>query len=183
MNMQQEWWAGDQGTAYIKRNWVDWQARIPFWTKIINQTGARSVYELGCNCAWNLSAIRRAFPDVTCYGHDVNNNALQIATDAGFKVGRPHRADLAFTAGVLIHVPTVDLDDTMRDVIEASHRYVLAVEYDAKEPEEVMYRGEGGLLWRRPYGEMYEELGLRLIESGAAPHPAFDHCTYWLLEK
>lgn len=182
MSMQAEWWAGDAGNAYVWRNWVDWRARIPFWQHIMDLTGARSVYELGCNCGWNLSAIRRVSPDVALYGHDVNNTALQIATDAGLKVGRPHSADLTFTCGVLIHVAPIDLEETMRDLIAASHRYVLAVEYVAEQEEEVEYRGERALLWRRPYGRLYEALGLKFMRHGDAGL-GFDNCRYWLMEK
>ena len=57
-------WSEDFGDAYTARNRVDWIGRKPFWKKILDITGARSVFEFGCNASWNLSAIRRVYPDV-----------------------------------------------------------------------------------------------------------------------
>ena len=52
MNEQQQFWAGEFGDEYVRRNQVDWRARIPFWREVIEMTGARSVHEVGCNCGW-----------------------------------------------------------------------------------------------------------------------------------
>ena len=38
-----QFWAGEFGDAYTRRNRVDWLARIPFWFYILNKTQARSV--------------------------------------------------------------------------------------------------------------------------------------------
>ena len=55
--MTKDFWSGEFGEEYLKRNRVDWRKRIPFWKDVIDMTGARSVFELGCNAGWNLSAI------------------------------------------------------------------------------------------------------------------------------
>ena len=90
-------------------------------------------------------------------------------------------ADLAFTAGVLIHIAPPDLERFMRGVALASRRWVLAVEYAAEEEVEVEYRGQRDALWKRPFGRLYEEIGLRLAHEGEAD--GFDRCHYWLMEK
>ena len=182
-----EFWAGEGGDAYLQRNRVDWRARIPFWSRVIGLTGARSVLELGCNAGWNLSAIRRAYPDVQVYGNDVNLQAFVQAKTAGIEYGNMmtvNRHELVFTAGVLIHVPGDGLRDVMQMLIDASCHYVLAVEYEADEETEIEYRGQMGLLWKRPYGQLYQNMGLKLVEQWA-PHEVhgFDRCTAWLLEK
>lgn len=185
MNEQEKFWAGEFGNAYTDRNQVDWRARIPFWHRIIELTGARSVHEVGCNCGWNLSAIHRVFPDVKVSGNDFNVRALQQAGAAGFDVFEGHGvrfSELVFTAGVLIHVGPQALDEIMQRIVDSSYRYVLAVEYEDIEEVEVEYRGHAGKLWRRPYGALYEALGLKTIwrEPNA---PGFDDCTAVLLEK
>lgn len=190
MNAQEQFWSGDFGNSYTARNRVDWRARIPFWKRIIDRTGARSVYEVGTNCGWNLSAIRRAYPDVAVYGEDINERAVGQARTAGLKVSHidddggwetDGMFDIIFTAGVLIHVAPENLQAMMQQIVDASAQYVLAVEYAALQEEEVEYRGHSERLWKRPYGVLYAHMGLRLIDSGDAE--GFDRCTYWLMEK
>jgi hypothetical protein len=55
------------------------------------------------------------------------------------------------------------------------------VEYDAEAETEIHYQGHDGLLWKRPYGRLYEGLGLSVVETGVAQ--GFDRCQYWLMER
>ena len=186
MNAQVEAWAGEFGDEYLARNRVDWRARIPFWKAMIDATGARSVYEFGCNAGWNLSAIRRAYPDVVCSGCDINESAIRQAIRAGLEVDDSPSAlgksELVFTAGVLIHVAPDDLNDLMQRIADASTDYVLAVEYSAPAEQAIDYRGNKDMLWKRNYGALYMDMGLELIQKGPAGK-GFDQCTYWLLRK
>ena len=185
MNAQEEFWSGDFGNEYTARNRVDWRQRIPFWKAIMDSTGARSVYEFGCNAGWNLSAIRRAYPDVGVYGSDINATAIQQAVAAGLvtvPVLEAPPCDLVLTAGVLIHVSPEHLQPTMQALVAKSNEYILAVEYGAAQEEEVNYRGHAERLWRRNYGALYMDMGLHLIQKGPAGK-GFDNCTYWLLRK
>lgn len=188
-----DFWAGDFGRDYTKRNRVDWQARMPFWESALEYTAAQSVLEVGCNAGWNLRAIQGLRPSIEVYGVDVNQGAVNEAreqfglevhcTDA-LGIRALHDAgsvDLVFTAGMLIHVAPEDLETIMRTIIDISARYVVAVEYASDETLEIEYRGHAGKLWKRPYGKLYEALGLRLLSEGTAG--GFDECTYWLLEK
>lgn len=183
---QERAWASDFGNEYTVRNRIDWRARMPFWHGIISQTGARSVSEFGCNAGWNLSAIKKVRPEVVVYGTDVNDYALEVAASAGLTVmnGELQCAELVFTAGVLIHIPPQDLPDVMKQIIEASYDYVLAVEYEAEEEIEIEYRGHKGRLWKRPFGKMYQGMGLKLVDSfKVGKTDGFDDCTAWLLRK
>lgn len=183
MTTQSERWSGDFGNAYTARNRVDWRKRAPFWRGVLDKTGARSVFELGCNAGWNLSAILRAEPQARVYGWDVNEDARAQADLAGISTVIPlGRVDLAMTVGVLIHVPPQEVRAVMQSVMGRSADYVLAVEYAAEEETEIEYRGERGLLWKRPFGELYEAMGLTLVDTGD-PGPAFDRCTYWLMRR
>lgn len=187
MNDQEKLWAGDFGKSYTDRNRVDWRARIPFWKQVINKTGARSVTEIGCSAGWNLSAIRRAHPDIEVSGIEINDYAAKQARAAGLDVpaGLPvvwPEADLVFTAGVLIHQNPDALKMMMTRIVETSFQHVLAVEYASDVEQEVKYRGMEGMLWKRPYGNLYKSMGLKLIDTWAADE-SFDRCTAWLLSK
>lgn len=185
-----ELWAGEFGNDYLKRNQVDWRKRIAFWATIVHRTGARSFFEMGANAGWNLSAIKRAYPDVIVAGNDINTLACEQARMAGlnvvnqldFNAACPGRYELVFTAGVLIHIEPEHLDEVMRALIAKSYRWVLAIEYAADVETQVEYRGHTEKCWKRPYGALYEALGLKLVDSGDAG-AGFDRCTYWLLER
>lgn len=188
---QEAAWAGEFGDAYTRRNRVNWRARIPFWGAILDKTGARSVFELGCNAGWNLSAIRACRSQVATYGIDINHDAVCQAQAAGLEVylagslapAAVNPCELAFTSGVLIHVPPAVLEDQMKEMIACSSDYVLAIEYASLSglEEGVEYRGQADMLWRRDFGGLYQNLGLELIETG--PAEGWDRCTYWLLRR
>ena len=192
MNEQEQAWASEFGDAYTLRNRVNWLTRVPFWTEIIALTGADSVLEVGCNFGANLLALRTVKPSMNLLGLDVNESALKEAGRLGLQhiLGRVQDRtntpafDLVFTCGMLIHVPPTDLGSTMTEIVNLSRRWVLAVEYLAKTEEEVEYRGKSGLLWKRPFGEMYEALGLKIVmERVAGKDDGFDNCNAWLMEK
>lgn len=183
-------WQGPFGDAYTARNRVDWRARVPFWRRIVEGTRAKSALEVGCNAGWNLVALREGAGIPDLLGIEPNERARREAWGYGLSVvpgddaacwWMREWADLAFTAGVLIHVPPEGLDETMRAVAWASRRWVLAVEYGSEAEEEVEYRGRRGALWKRPFGALYAAQGLRLVEEGEAE--GFDRCHYWLMEK
>lgn len=190
-----EFWKGDFGKAYTERNRVDVQTRVPFWRLMLERTRAQSVLEVGCNAGWNLLAMKALDKDLDLVGVDLNAHALEDAERAGIQnvhvmhgadVGEcwPAGFDLVFTAGVLIHVPTENLGAVMRSIAEASRRYVVAVEYAAIKEEAVEYRGHQDRLWRRPFGLLYEDAGLRLVDTGfLSKESGFDSCTYWLMER
>lgn len=189
---QEQFWAGDFGKSYIARNKIDWSLRVPFWDDIINWVNPVSVLEVGCNIGSNLKAIRSIDRQIESVGVDVNVDAITEATISGLNVyemsgqdvGRmwPDTFDLVFTAGVLIHVAPEHLSGMMDSIIAASKRYVLAIEYAADTEEHVEYRGHAERLWRRPFGELYQAKGLKLIEEKEAGN-GFDRCTAWLMER
>lgn len=190
MNAQEQFWSGDFGSEYLKRNRVDWRARIPFWRQILTMTQARSVLEVGCNAGWNLRAIREIDPTITKVGIDVNTDAVAeaVADDLDAFVVSINDAprlmggyDLVFTAGVLIHIGPEQLSEAMTRIANASRRWVLAVEYAATKEEEVLYRGNAERLWKRPFGDLYQAMGLTLLADSGAE--GFDQCRAWLLCK
>lgn len=191
LTQEEQFWAGDFGVEYVARNRVVWQDRMPLWQDILERTGARSVLEVGCNAGWNLRALRAVDRQLELKGVDVNDEALVEAGIAGLDVEAmsgalvgakwPRQFDLVFTAGVLIHVGPDALRPVMDSIVNASARYVLAIEYEHDTEQEIIYRGHAGKLWKRPFGDLYQGMGLKLVDTGVAE--GFDRCTYWLLER
>lgn len=187
-----DFWAGPDGTDYTKRNRVDWTLRLPFWQRILDATNAASFLEVGMNAGWNFEAIRKLAPEAVMSGVDLNEDALREALAKGLDVEvlagdrvaeffGAGACELSFTSGVLIHVPPEDLVQTMAAIRDVSSQYVLAVEYHSDYAQAIEYRGREGLLWKRDYGKLYVDMGLSLVETGAAE--GFDDCRYYLLEK
>lgn len=185
MNAQEQWWTGEAGDSYTARNRVNWWARMPFWAKVMGETVPSSVMEFGCNAGFNLMAIRALRFRMAITGIEINELAAKQASSAGFpvmqRIPSSYTYDLVFTAGVLIHVAPENLQQTMRSIANHSDKYVLSVEYESEVEEEIEYRGEMGKLWRRPFGKLYEDMGLKLVEKW--PAEGFDRCTAWLMSK
>jgi pseudaminic acid biosynthesis-associated methylase len=188
-----EFWAGPFGDEYIERNRFEWQKRARFWNRVIPQD-VKTILEAGCNIGNNLKAIR-ATRQISAVGVDVNQKAIDWAAQFCFEVHNvpgadiaqrfgPASFDLVFTSGVLIHIAPEDLDQVMAAIVETSKRYVLAVEYADEVETAVTYRGFDDKLWRRPFGQLYQSMGMTLLDSGpAGTEDGFDECTWWLLEK
>jgi pseudaminic acid biosynthesis-associated methylase len=186
-------WSGDFGNDYLKRNSkVPWSERVPFWRRIVNKTKAESFLDVGTNAGWNLLALQQMGSHLLLSGVDINETAVQTAQSHALDVSvcpaegivekfGADACDMVITSGVLIHVAPQDLQRTMRAIKEVTRKWVVAVEYDSKREQEIEYRGHKGKLWKRPYGHLYEKMGLCLVDTGKAE--GFDDCTYWLLEK
>lgn len=188
MTETSDFWAGPFGDEYTKRNRVDWIKRIPFWRDIIAATGARTILEVGCNAGYNLSALQMVSPPLSTFmsGVEINEFAAEQTRNLGFFVGseiNPNcKYQITFTAGVLIHIAPQDLKKFMQDIVASSSKYVLAVEYFADKEEEIEYRGHAGKLWKRDYGKLYEDMGLKCIDTGfLGKDDGFDSCTFWLM--
>lgn len=188
-----DFWTGDFGAAYLERNQIDYRTRMDFFREVLNLTGADSVLEVGCNKGHNLQALAAVKPELELAGCDINRAAAELAQKALpeafiLDVGATDldqfgiTFDLVFTAGVLIHIAPEDLKAVMQSIIDASEKYVLAVEYASDKEEEVEYRGHTGKLWRRPFGKLYQDMGLKPVKEWPAGD-GFDRCTAWLLSK
>lgn len=198
---QERFWQGEFGDDYVDRN--DGERHVASATAFFAQTLRRagrldSLLELGTNRGLNLQALHRLLPDAALHGVELNAKAHAIAQGLGiaevwhgslfdYPVHQP--VDLAFTRGVLIHLPPELLPKAYAKLYEASRRYVLVAEYYNPSPVEVSYRGHAGKLFKRDFaGELldrYEDL--RLVDYGFVYRrdPSFptDDITWFLLEK
>lgn len=185
----EEFWSGAFGDEYVQRNQIQWELRVPFWLNTMNRTMPESVLEVGCNIGSNLRAIEQGY-GAQLRGVEINDTAIAQAHDNGLMVAKCsvlelglNCADLVFTCGVLIHVSQEDLKNAMQHIINAANRWVIAIEYEAEEETEVKYRGHDGKLWKRPFGKLYEDMGLTLWhKQKLTKEQGFDDCTCWTLE-
>jgi pseudaminic acid biosynthesis-associated methylase len=186
-------WQGEFGVEYTDRNQVDWRTRVDTLRRII-PAETLSVLEVGCNRGHNLMALKEIMPDAMVIGTEPAEYARSQRQPGLFVypfsiyelaelVMRFMQFDMAFTSGVLIHVPPERLDEALRAMHFASCRLILAIEY-AGQDEAVEYRGHTDMLWKRDYGAHYQRLfpELKLIGTGENI-PGFEGATYWLLQK
>ena len=198
-------WTGDFGVAYLERNRLNadlLRKRTMFFGKIAKILEGRApgkILEVGSNVGINLAAIRQVF-DAELTAVEPFDAAREELTKSGIlPPGRIHKAvgkdlpfadgsfDLAFTSGVLIHVNPDDVAKTIDEVVRVSRRFVLCIEYFAPKQEEIIYHGQGGLLFRNDFGGIYMDRHpeLELMEYGFLWRrvSSFDDCVWWLFEK
>lgn len=214
MQPQLKHWEGEEGDVYIARQmeakllesytamWGDILTAI--WCEGEKPVDVRSVLEVGASVGINLDAIARhsAAANAKLAGAEPNANARKILTNKGhhaincsvqdLAACSPAGAyDLVFTRGVLIHIPPHDLPGAYEVMYRASRRWIVVAEYYSPKPEEIEYRGQKGLLWKRDFaGEMLDRFkarGIRLVEYGFVYHrdPEYpqDDVTWFLMEK
>jgi SAM-dependent methyltransferase len=190
MSRQEQWWSGAGGDDYTARNRVVWAHRVPFWDRVLPKDLKGSVLEIGTNAGWNGYAILKARPSVEYVGVDVNDLALNQAQAGGLEVAHvsasrifqhfgPKSFDYVISTGVLIHVPPAELLIVMSAMRKVAAKGIIVAEYESLMPEAIEYRGETGLLWKRPYGELFKAIGCHVISEGNAE--GFDRCHYWMM--
>lgn len=191
-----EFWAGQFGNDYARRNQDRVAANIALFGRILAMTeNLESVVEFGCGTGQNLEAIHHLMPDIALTGVEINQHAASLC-----RVGEIHvrpildpelhvEADMAITKGVLIHQHPDTLHDVYQRLYSAARRYILVAEYYNPTPVEVEYRGHAGKLWKRDFaGELLDRYpgDLTLLDCGFAYHRGpfpQDDITYFLLEK
>lgn len=200
--MNREQWAGQFGNEYVDRNplTADFLGRtMKLWRDILAkmQPPPATILEVGANVGVNLWALK-LLTNAMLEAIEPNEYAREkliagvnphaVAEGYADEIPAPDAcADLVFTSGVLIHVDPDDIEKAMQEVVRVSKRYILAIEYFAHKEEEVIYRGNRGMLWRRDYGSMYLDLHpeLKVLGYGFAWRRMgyADNLNWWLFEK
>ncbi len=178
-----DFWKGKFGDEYQIRNdgdgigarvalWGEILRKLPGWSEIV--TAKRSVLEIGAGSGSNLEALRK-FSYANLSAIEPNVRARKLLKQRGFEVddgtaANPGRtADLVFSSGVLIHIPPDELLAACQGIYDASTRYIVCIEYFADEPEEKLYRGHAGKLWKRDFGGFWlDNFELSILGNGFA---------------
>ena len=198
---QERLWAGEFGNDYITRNrdaaLLDNNRAL--FEKVLSRTDqVTSAIEFGSNIGNNLRALRDLLPEAQLHAVEINADAaaeieawggatVEVASLLDFEPGR--QWDLAFTKGVLIHLPPDSLPSIYAKLVAASSRYVMVCEYYNPSPVEVSYRGHEQALFKRDFaGEILDSHPeLRLVDYGFTyhrdPQHPLDDSTWFLMEK
>ena len=198
---QEEFWSGDFGNQYIKRNESTnyLASNIAFFASVIKHTGSLdSVLEFGANIGFNLKAINKLLPECKLSGLEINEQAHEELEKLEFvnaKLGSLFEehdlpmAQLTMAKGVLIHLNPDYLIKAYEALYRSSSKYILIAEYYNPAPVSISYRGHKDKLFKRDFaGEMLDKFkDLKIREYGFLYHrdPNFpqDDITWFLLEK
>lgn len=201
MTAQERFWQGEFGDAYVDRNAgaAAVASCLAFFGRALARAGGLgSVLELGTNRGLNLQALRALLPQAQLQGVELNGKACALARALNvaeiwegslFDYPVTKGFDLAFTKGVLIHLPPDLLPAAYDKLYQASRRFILVAEYYNPTPVEVSYRGHAERLFKRDFaGELLDRhVDLRLLDYGFVYHrdPLFpaDDISWFLLEK
>ena len=199
---QEEFWAGKFGDEYTARS--DSEARvasnIAMFARSLQRAGPiESCLELGANIGMNLRALKQLYPDMRQHAVEINPVAaaalVQLIGEANVFCGSvlecpdADPVDLAFTKGVLIHIPPDQLSAVYEKLYRASRRWLLVADPYNPTPVAIRYRGHENRLFKRDFaGDLLDaHADLRLIDYGFVYRrdPAFsqDDLTWFLLEK
>jgi len=199
---QEQFWAGEFGTAYIERNQGDalLASNINFFTKALQHTrDLKSCIEFGANIGMNLKALNLIFPGIQAHGIEINQDAATqlskvIPSDHVYHQSILNFAsektwDLTLIKGVLIHLNPDILPQVYDKLVKACGRYLLVAEYYNPSPVTINYRGHSDRLFKRDFaGEImdrYPEMKLKDYGFSYRKDPNFpqDDITWFLMEK
>lgn len=195
---QEEFWAGEFGKKYIKRN-TDHLRNIPLFSNIFSKTNnVNSIIELGANIGLNLKAIKNILPNTNLSAIEINSDAvkeleqindIEVYNQSLLDFNIDYKRDFVLIKGVLIHINPDCLDEVYDLLYNLSHKYICIAEYYNPTPVEVNYRGHKNKLFKRDFaGDILDKFDdLELIDYGFVYHRdnnfPQDDITWFLLKK
>ena len=185
-------WRGDLGDDYTTRN-QSIDGRYLMWEKILGSLPdlPNSILEVGANIGLNLNVIDE-LTDVQLIGLEPNQKARSqivfesIDSTADLIPLEDNAVEMVFTCGVLIHIPLDDLNKACDEIYRVSSRYIICIEYFSDKIEEIIYRGQSGLLWKQDFGKYWmDHYDLSLIDYGFfwREVTGLDNLTYFIFKK
>jgi pseudaminic acid biosynthesis-associated methylase len=202
---QEEFWAGEFGNEYIKRNQGKYflAANLEFFSKALAKAAKmESCIEFGANIGNNLQALKLLYPDHQQFAIEINASAVKellkfIPEKNVFQTSilyfEPSSVeggcDVVIIKGVLIHINPEFLSAVYKKLYSVARRYILVCEYYNTTPITVNYRGHTERLFKRDFaGEMMDLFpDLELLDYGFSYHRdrnfPQDDITWFLMEK
>lgn len=191
---QEEAWRGTFGKEYANRNSWSCEKLDALYERRygISRTGMNgmltryvpplaTILEVGCGDGVQL-ALLYELGYTELFGLDISTKQAEratelhaphiVATTTGSVLDIPaydSSYEVVFTSGLLIHVSPEDLVRAMDEMYRVSRRFIWGFEYFSihLEPESVVYRGIGNMLWKANYAELFLQRfpALRLVEE------------------
>jgi spore coat polysaccharide biosynthesis protein SpsF len=199
---QEEFWAGEFGTAYSDRNAGErlLASNLHFFSVALRRAGpVTSCLELGANIGMNLRALRLLYPAASLKAAEINTHAAtrleefigsqNVFTGSLLDYPVAETFDLVLVKGVLIHINPEMLPGVYDKLYRSSRRLILVCEYYNPSPVAIPYRGHADRLFKRDFaGEMLDAYAdLVLLDYGFAYRrdPAFpqDDVTWFLMDR
>ena len=200
-----DFWKGELGDDYVVRgrataDIVHVTARaFAEMLSHLQDSPPTSILEVGANAGINLRAIS-GLTAAELFAVEPNASAReQLVADEVVPQDRLFDAvatklplddgavDLAFTSGVLIHVPPEDLETAYGEIYRVAARYILCMEYFSQTPASGPYRSHEGLLFKRDFGGMWLDLfpALEIVANGFfwSRTTGLDDLNWWLFRK
>lgn len=199
---QEDFWAGEFGTEYIKRNQgaALLASNLAFFSRALRSSrGVKTCIEFGANIGMNLKALQLLYPAQEQFGIEININAVRELASV-IPASHVHHSsilefnpqqtwDLVLIKGVLIHINPEALPQVYDKLVAASGKYLLVAEYYNPTPVAIPYRGHTDRLFKRDFaGEIMDRHPqLELVDYGFAYQRDLnfsqDDITYFLMEK
>ena len=195
-------WTSPFGDDYTARNRnAALGSREALWEMLL-PVDCASVLEVGANVGHNLVAISNintcdlfacepnamARSELIATLDDLDQPPQHVTADRADKLSFGDGvADLAFTLGVLIHIPPDQLLASMREIHRCARRWIVCGEYFAPQQEMVPYHGHNDALWRRDYGSLwldhFPDLHCQTCFFAWKRMTGLDNLTVWLFKK
>lgn len=205
MNMQSEQtraWGGEFGDQYAKRSPGSVEANVEFFKRALparewsGRGEIKTVIEFGAGVGSNLKALKQLLPHADLAAVEINEQAARslegfcrtVSHGSMLDCTTTETYDLAFTKGLLIHIPIFDLKRAYEVLYRASRKYILLAEYYSPKRTEIEYRGMPAMAWKDDFaGHMLDTYpDLKLVEYGFVSrrdqYPQ-DDLNFWLMEK
>jgi spore coat polysaccharide biosynthesis protein SpsF len=158
-----------------------------------------SILEVGSNTGLNIKSLNYLLDGrPKFYAVEPNEQARtdleltglceQVIDGTAQNIGFPDNvAELAFTSGVLIHVPPHELADSCRSIHRCASRWVACIEYFNDTPVSIPYRYNEDKLFKRDFGSFWMDSfpDLKCLSYGFIwkRETGLDNLHYWLFEK
>lgn len=197
-------WRGEIGTAWFQRHVPNYERidnETHLWRQLQGYIGDEidSILEVGAGTGDVIEAVQNVWPharkilavepndtarrslgDRFDKLHVFNGSATQLPLGDG-------TVDLVFTSGCLMHVPPADLPRAYGELHRVSRKWIVTNEYFSEKPEEIVWRGQTGLLFKRDFGQLWCDLfpTLQPVACGFAwkKITGLDNITWWIFRK
>jgi spore coat polysaccharide biosynthesis protein SpsF len=199
---QEDFWAGEFGNQYIKRNIGDelLASNLSFFVHALKSTSkTATAIEFGANIGMNLKAIKLLQPSIVLEAIEINQQAAAILAESlpetkihntSILSYQPDKQfDLVLIKGVLIHLNPEELPETYDKLAASVGKYLLIAEYYNPVPVAIPYRGHVDRLFKRDFcGEILDRHPeFRLLDYGFCyrrdPQYPQDDITWFLLGR